>query len=117
MGEMRVKVKLKDLVAVREQLDVRNKPTVNTNAIEKSATFDPKLDLRGMTLLDAERVLQNFLDTAMVSSANTLRIVHGKGDGVLRKMVRKKLKEYKEVQKVFHPENFEGGDGVTIVEL
>ena len=82
-----------------------------------SATFDPKLDLRGMTMMDAEQVLQDFMDNAVTSSANSLRIVHGKGDGILRKVVKKKLREYKEVKRQFHPEHFEGGDGVTVVEM
>jgi DNA mismatch repair protein MutS2 len=43
--------------------------------------------------------------------------VHGKGDGVLRKVVKKKLREYKEIKRQFHPENNEGGDGVTIAEM
>jgi DNA mismatch repair protein MutS2 len=117
MGDMRMKVKLKDLIAVKEQLDIRSTPSVKTNAIEKSATFDPKVDVRGLTMLDAERILQDFLDQAIVSSANTIRIVHGKGDGILRKLVRRKLKEYSEFKKIYHPEHFEGGDGVTIAEM
>lgn len=117
MGDMRVKVKLKDLVAVGTPLEIRSTPSVMTDSVTKSATFDPKVDLRGMSMLDAERVLQDFMDNAVLSSATTLRIVHGKGDGVLRKVVKKKLKEYKEVKNQFHPEHFEGGDGVTIVEF
>ena len=117
MGDMRVKVKLKDLIVVGTPLDIRSTPSIRTDALQKSANFDPKLDLRGMTMLDAEQALQDFMDNAVISSANSLRIVHGKGDGVLRKVVKKKLKEYKEVKKQFHPEHFEGGDGVTIVEF
>jgi hypothetical protein len=37
--------------------------------------------------------------------------------GILRKLVRRKLKEYTEIKNVFHPEHFEGGDGVTIAEM
>ena len=117
MGEMRVKVKLKDLVAVGTPLDIRSTPSVVMDNVTKSATFDPKVDLRGMTMFDAEKALQDFMDNAVLSSATSLRIVHGKGDGILRKVVKKKLKEYKEVKKHFHPEHFEGGDGVTVVEF
>ncbi len=117
MGEMRVKVKLKDLVAVGTPLDIRSTPSIVMDNVTKSSTFDPKVDLRGMTMFDAEKALQDFMDNAVLSSANSLRIVHGKGDGILRKVVKKKLKEYKEVKKHFHPEHFEGGDGVTVVEF
>ena len=117
MGEMRVKVKLKDLTVVGAPLEIRNTPSVKMDNVTMSATFDPKLDLRGMTMMDAEQVLQDFMDNAVTSSANSLRIVHGKGDGILRKVVKKKLREYKEVKRQFHPEHFEGGDGVTVVEM
>jgi DNA mismatch repair protein MutS2 len=80
----------------------------------KSASFDPKIDLRGMTMMDAEKVLEEFMDNAVLSSSNTIRIVHGKGDGVLRKVVKKKLKEYKEIKRQFHPENNEGGMGLLL---
>jgi DNA mismatch repair protein MutS2 len=117
MGAMRVKVKLKDLVAVATPLDVRAVKSINTDGVMKSASFDPKIDLRGMSMLDADKILQDFIDNAMMSSANSIHIVHGKGNGVLRKLVKSKLKEYKNVKRQYHPEHFEGGDGVTIVEM
>jgi DNA mismatch repair protein MutS2 len=117
MGAMRVKVKLKDLVAVATPLDVRATKSINTEGVMKSASFDSKIDLRGMNMLDADKILQDFMDNAMLSSANSIHIVHGKGNGILRKLVKSKLKEYKNVKRQYHPEHFEGGDGVTIVEM
>jgi DNA mismatch repair protein MutS2 len=117
MGAMRVKVKLKDLIVVATPLDVRATKSVHTEGVMKSASFDPKIDLRGMSMMDADKILQDFMDNAMMSSANSIHIVHGKGNGVLRKLVKSKLKEYKNVKRQYHPEHFEGGDGVTIVEM
>jgi DNA mismatch repair protein MutS2 len=117
MGEMRVTVKLKDLIAVGEQLDIKRTPSVTTDAINRSATFDGKVDLRGMSMLDADKALEEFMDRAVVSSANSVHIVHGKGNGVLRKVVKQKLREYKQVKRSFHPEHNEGGDGATVVEF
>ena len=117
MGAMRVKVKLKDLIAVATPLDVQATKSIHTEGVLKSASFDPKIDLRGMNMLDADKILQDFMDNAMMSSANSIHIVHGKGNGILRKLVKSKLKEYKNVKRQYHPEHFEGGDGVTIVEM
>jgi DNA mismatch repair protein MutS2 len=117
MGEMRVTVKLKDLIAVNEQLDIKRTSSVISDAIARSATFDGQVDLRGMSMLDADKALEEFMDRAVVSSANSVHIVHGKGSGVLRKIVKQKLKEYKEVKRFFHPEHNEGGDGATVVEF
>ena len=116
MGDMRVRVKLKDLIPVGESLVVNTNSTKH-DSVTRSANFDAKTDLRGLSMIEADRILESFMDNAVVSSANTISIVHGKGNGVLRKLVRQKLKEYKEVKRAFHPENAEGGDGVTIVEL
>ena len=117
MGDMRMTVKIKDLVPMGESLVVANTGSTLHDSISRSANFDAKTDLRGLSMIEADRILEAFMDNAVVSSANTISIVHGKGNGVLRKLVRQKLKEYKQVKKVFHPENAEGGDGVTIVEL
>ncbi|NJN35513.1 MAG: Smr/MutS family protein [Saprospiraceae bacterium] len=71
------------MVAVGAPLDINPKKGVTTDlagrdSITSSSLFDPKIDLRGMTVLDAQQVLQTFMDNAVLSSANTLRIVHGK---------------------------------------
>jgi DNA mismatch repair protein MutS2 len=117
MGDMRMKIKIRDLEKVNEPLEINKYKGIRMDTIETSTAFEPKIDIRGMNMTDAMRILESFLDQALLTSASTLRIVHGKGDGILRKIVKNKLKEYKAVKKSFHPEHFEGGDGVTLVEL
>lgn len=117
MGALRLHVKLRDLTAVEEKMTPQLPLSHNNNAITRSAYFDPKIDVRGLDMIEAERILQDFMDQAIVSSANSIRIVHGKGNGTLRKVVSRKLKEYKGIKKVYHPENNEGGDGVTMIEF
>ena len=58
-----------------------------------------------------------FSDNALMSNIPRLTIIHGKGNGIKRKAVLQKLKEYKDVKKVWHPEDNEGGIGVTLVEF
>ncbi|MEZ4931910.1 MAG: Smr/MutS family protein [Saprospiraceae bacterium] len=117
MGQIRMTVKLRDLVHANEQLDVNKLAGVKMDTVSNGANFDSKLDIRGMTMTDALSIVQDFLDRALLSSANNLRIVHGKGTGALRNIVREKLREYHEVKRMYHPAQQEGGDGVTIVEL
>ncbi len=117
MGALRLHVKLRDLTAVEEKTTHQLPLAHNNNSISRSAYFDPKIDVRGLDMIEAERILQDFMDQAIVSSANSIRIVHGKGNGTLRKVVSRKLKEYKGIKKIYHPENNEGGDGVTMIEL
>ncbi len=117
MGEMKMKIKVKDLQLANEPIQIQIRKSINTDAVRMTAEFDSNLDVRGMNLQDAMRTLENYLDSAMLTSATSLRIVHGKGNGILRKLVKNKLKEYRSVTRSWHPENNEGGDGVTLVEM
>ena len=116
MGQMRMTVKLRDLEHAREPLETKPTKSVKTDTFSQNAAFETKLDIRGMKMEDAVRVVQDYLDRAMMTSAAKLEIVHGKGTGVLRKVVRDKLREY-QVSNWFHPPGKEGGDGVTVIEF
>ena len=116
MGSLRMDVKVRDLQPANEPLEVKTR-SITTDTIESTAKFESQIDLRGMMPSEAMKTLEEFVDNALVSSAMQLRIVHGKGSGVLRQVVKNKLKEYKNVTSMRHPEPQEGGDGVTLVEL
>ncbi len=117
IGQMRMTVKLRDLEHAREPLDVQSSVSIKSDTISQNAGFDNKLDIRGMTPQDALKVVEDFMDRALLTSANQLRIVHGKGSGVLRSTVKEKLREYRALKSVYHPASDEGGDGVTMIEL
>ena len=116
MGGIRITVPLRDLLPAAEP--IRQTAHVTATDLQYVAGFDAKIDLRGMSKDEAMRVLEKFVDNALLSNASSLRILHGKGDGILRKVVRQKLREYGgNISNVFHPEQDGGGEGVTIVEL
>ena len=117
MGLMKMTTKVRDLIHANEPLDIRSTKGIQMDTIGSSATFESKIDLRGLRRDEALKTLETFVDKALVSSATHLKIVHGKGDGVLRKAVKAKLREYKSVKSIEHPEAENGGDGVTIVEF
>ncbi|MFK7796784.1 MAG: Smr/MutS family protein [Aureispira sp.] len=50
-----------------------------------------------------------------MASANAVRIIYGKGSGALRKVVYRKLKEYQGIERSYHAEPHQGGDGIIIV--
>lgn len=84
---------------------------------EKRAHFNPTLDLRGHRAEEALDMLHHFLDEALLLSEKEVRILHGKGYGILMQVIHQELKGMREVR-TFHPEKLElGGVGVTIVEL
>ena len=76
-----------------------------------------EVDLRGMDAVEAICVLDNYLDSAMRHNLGTVRIIHGKGTGVLRKAVQDALKKNKHVKKYRLGVYGEGEDGVTIAEF
>ncbi len=76
-----------------------------------------ELDLRGMSAEEAVATLSVFLDSAMLANLSQVRIIHGKGTGVLRKAVHEELKRNRAVKKYRLGVYGEGEDGVTIAEL
>lgn len=84
---------------------------------EKRKTFNPTLDLRGQRADEALDNLQHFLDEAQLLSEKNLRILHGKGYGILKQLIREYLQGNRDVQS-FGSERLElGGDGITVVQL
>lgn len=117
VGQLQMTARLRDLVPSREPLEVNRKQGITTPESTPASQFDSRIDIRGMRLEEADKILENFIDQALLASASPLRIVHGKGSGVLRDLVRNKLREYKAVSSWSHPKDNQGGDGVTIVEI
>jgi DNA mismatch repair protein MutS2 len=84
---------------------------------QKIASFNPTLDLRGARADEAVSMLEPYIDEAVLLSVHQVRILHGKGNGILRKIVREQLSRRRDVIS-FTDEALElGGYGVTIVEL
>ena len=83
----------------------------------KLSAMPMEVDLRGMDSIEAVSVMERYLDEAMRSGLKQVRIVHGKGTGVLRAAVQQALKKNKYVKKFRLGVYGEGEDGVTIVEF
>ena len=83
----------------------------------KVAAMPMEVDLRGMDSIEAISVMERYLDEAMRSGLKQVRIVHGKGTGVLRAAVQQSLRKNKFVKKFRLGVYGEGEDGVTIAEF
>ena len=83
----------------------------------KMAAMASEIDLRGMDAVEAICVLDRYLDGAMRNGLKQVRIIHGKGTGVLRAAVQQSLKKNKFVKKFRLGVYGEGEDGVTIAEF
>jgi len=116
VGDLRLEVKLRDLVHANAPLTIRNQKSVSSN-LSATATFSNKLDVRGMRFEEVLATMEAFVDRALMANASQLRIVHGKGTGTLKRAVRQKLNEYNHSFSISTPPREAGGDGVTIVDL
>ena len=117
MGDMRLTIRLIDLQHANEPLNINPRASVQTDTLDNYAGFQSKIDIRGMRMDEAMKVVEAFVDQALMIGVQNLRILHGKGDGTLKKAVRMKLREYHFPMEIKHPEPSEGGDGVTLIGL
>jgi DNA mismatch repair protein MutS2 len=95
----------------------KSKRTFGVDLMSKQSTFVPSLDIRGKRVEEVALLLEEFLDNAILLSQAELKILHGKGEGVLRKVVREHLKKVKSVASVKDEHVDRGGDGITVVVL
>ncbi|MFQ5715584.1 MAG: endonuclease MutS2 [Nitrospinales bacterium] len=88
-------------------------------AVESSAGSGSKYscDLRGLRAEEAEKALETFIDHALVNRMSRIKIIHGHGTGVIKKLVRDYLESGGIGEKISPGSREEGGDGVTIVEF
>ncbi|MDX1685651.1 MAG: endonuclease MutS2 [Saprospiraceae bacterium] len=114
-GALKVEVPTRDLKIVGAPLKVNPKKSIQTDIFDRAANFRSKLDIRGLKMDEARDIIQNYLDEAVVIGIDQLEIVHGKGSGVLRRVVRDKAREYKQVKSLDHPAPEDGGEGITII--
>ncbi len=123
-NSLRMTIPLERLTGTAKQkIPASKKPTTQTFSSiydemnEKRAHFNPTLDLRGHRAEEALDLLHKFLDEAILLSEKEVRILHGKGYGILMQVIHQELKGMREIRS-FHPEKVElGGVGVTIVNL
>jgi len=84
---------------------------------EVTSDVGPEISLRGMTAEDALEALDKYLDEALMAGWEEVRIVHGKGEGILRRAVGEMLKSDKRILSQRMGEWNEGDLGVTIARL
>ena len=121
MGILRSQVNISDLEIIEEPSPYTQKKFSRTSkgkiAMGKSLSVSPEINLLGKTVDEAVAELDKYLDDALLSHLNTVRVVHGKGTGALRKGIHEYLRRQKHVKSYHLAEFGEGDAGVTIVEL
>ena len=121
MGILRSQVNISDLEIIEEQNPYAPKNMRRTGGgkikMSKSLSVNPEINLLGKTVDEAVAELDKYLDDALLSHLNSVRVVHGKGTGALRKGIHEYLRRQKHVKSYHLAEFGEGDAGVTIVNL
>lgn len=116
-GIMKVTAQPNEVYLIEETQQQAKKIIERSRREFRNVAAATELDLRGMSADEAVATLANFLDGAMLANLAQVRIIHGKGTGVLRKAVHEELKRNRAVKKYRLGVYGEGEDGVTIAEL
>ncbi|MDQ2919472.1 MAG: Smr/MutS family protein, partial [Verrucomicrobiota bacterium] len=82
-----------------------------------ATTSMSELDVRGKRFIEAAPVVDQWIDEAVLASNSPLRLIHGKGTGLLGRGLQEFLKEHPSVKNVRYGDETEGGSGVTVFEL
>jgi DNA mismatch repair protein MutS2 len=85
--------------------------------VERVAGARVELDVRGMRFTEAEPVVERWLDEARLAGLQSVRLIHGKGTGLLGRGLQQALRSIPGVESLRYGDAAEGGSGVTVVEL
>jgi DNA mismatch repair protein MutS2 len=122
IGELRSNIKLNRLEKISRKV-VKNaqkeytKKSMGINLTEKMANFSYQVDLRGKSAEIALTEVDKLIDDALLAGYPEVRILHGKGDGILRKLIREHLRAYPQIASFESEHADRGGDGITIVKM
>ncbi len=120
IGDLKTKVKRSRIAKLAQQ----NKPNPTKKPSSKGvdlnqrrAQYSTTLDVRGKRAEEILPILQGYLDDALMFGIDEIRILHGKGNGVLRGLIRNFLKNEPYVQRAEDEHVERGGQGITVVQL
>ncbi len=119
VGIMKIGVNIKDIMLIDQGKPKKKPKTSSYGSLykKKAQNISTSVDVRGKNLEDAVMDVEKYIDDAYISGLNEVTIIHGRGEGILRKGIQDMLKRHKNVKK-FRPGGFnEGGDGVTVISL
>ncbi len=111
------KISKKEYTGRSEKVSGVSSRVISSDLNEKLKFFESTLDLRGKRAEEALTILNQYLDEALLLSMNEIRILHGKGDGILRDVIRAHLTQIDFIDRFYDEDVERGGAGISIVHL
>ncbi len=117
-GLMKSFVKLDRLEKIRGyQKEYKKGPTKGVSVLQKLTNFSHELTIRGMRAEEALPRIDSFFDEAIMLGIRQVKVVHGKGHGILRDLLRNHLGDHPNVSTIEDDHADRGGSGISIVTL
>lgn len=119
VGIMKVGVKLKDIMLIDQPKPKKKPKTSRYGSLykQKAQNISTSVDVRGKNLDDAIMDVEKYIDDAFISGLEEVTVIHGRGEGILRKGLHDMFKRHKNIKSFRKGGYNEGGDGVTVVKL
>jgi len=118
VGGMTTKTDVKNLEIVGNKTAKKIKKYIsNSSYADKQSSFKTEKDIRGMRTYDALQEIDTWIDNAIILGVSTLRVLHGKGSGILKAELRRHLKPHLAVKSIQYERVDLGGEGISIIEL
>ncbi len=114
IGSIKMLAKLTDLVPAKE---LKEKDSREIHDFIKTPDVSYRLDIRGKRIDEAEYEIIKFVDDAYQAGLDRAEILHGKGTGALKKLVKEILSSHSGVKNFYFAPIEHGGDGITIIEF
>ena len=118
VGNLKMNIDIKYLAPAKKEVDSKKiNSTSNIKTISKSKYIKNEINVIGLNVEEALFAIDKFLDDCILAKLKNVKIVHGKGTGILRNNIHKYLKNNSHVKSFRLGSYYEGELGVTIVEL
>ncbi|MEM9858662.1 MAG: Smr/MutS family protein, partial [Bacteroidota bacterium] len=118
-GDLKSTIKLNRLEKVSKSVSKKIKKGISSgfNLNQKLAEFSATLDVRGKRAEEVFSIVDTFMDNAVLFGRNEVQILHGKGDGILRKVIREHLKNAPYIESIQDEHIERGGSGISVIRL
>src|SRR5690606_16086265 len=117
LGELRTVQKRDKVEVIPGKATSKTARQSRQSTTDEVAVFFPEVDVRGMRTEASLYEIKKYLDRAVMMGFPSLKIIHGKGNGILRKFIRDYLRKYGEVTRMEDEHPDRGGEGITYAYL
>jgi DNA mismatch repair protein MutS2 len=118
MGALTTKTNISKIEKVGKMTEKKVKKYISTKSYNsKQMSFKAEKDVRGMRTYDALSEIDSWIDSAIILGVGSLRVLHGKGNGILKLEIRRHLKTHPAIKSIKYERVDLGGEGISIIDL